>query len=264
MKKRLFICFLLILAAALCLACAASAAGTVTLGDRLVYDTGRTKISWDVSGSDADTYKVYVQVVDNGSSKQSLVYVGETTNHTIRTTQCIPGLSYEVTIRDGSNNILAQKTYKMDDPVIFEDGKLKDTSIKISVEPRKLKNGDMITKDTKKINNLKAVEIMEGIDENTYSYGVKYTMKMPQLVKERAFFVTIAFESPDGYVYVWYADDLEFARVNRGYQTIWFYMAGSDFFRELYSLTGEVPTGTYNIFAFWDGMWVSKISFNVR
>ena len=264
MKKRLFICLILALAAVFCFAAAASAAGTVTISDRVSYSTGITRFSWDVSGADADTYKVYAEVVGNGNSKQLLMYLGETSNHTFQTKHCVPGLTYQLTIRDGSNNILDQRNVTVPSADIFEDGKLKNTSIKITIEPRMLKAGDMINKDTKKVKNLKAADIMAGIDDNSASYGVKYTMKMPQLVKGRSFFVTIVFESPEGFVYVWYADDMEFERVNRGYQTIWFYMAGSDFFSELYRVTGEVPIGKYNIYAFWDGMWVNKIDFNVR
>lgn len=264
MKKGLFFAFLLMMAAVICFASAASAAGTVTLSDRVTYSTGITRISWDVSGAEADTYKVYAEVTGKGNSKQMTMYLGETTNHTLQTNQCIPGLTYKFTITDGSYTTLDEKEITLPSPDIFSDGKLRDTSIKVSIEPRMLKAGDMISKDTKKVNNLKAADIMAGIDDGTASYGVKYTMRMPQLKEARSFFVTVAFESPEGFVYTWYADDMEFERVNRGYQTIWFYMAGSDFFRELYKTTGEIPIGKYSIYLFWDGMWVNKIDFNVR
>ena len=162
-------------------------------------------------------------------------------------------------MKDEDGNVLATRQYIMDDPVTFEDGKLKNKSVKISIETRK-RVGDA---DPKKV-NFKAREIINNIDSDDVFYGLKYSMRMPQLAQARSFFVTLAFESPDGYLDVAEAQDIDFDRVNRGYQTIWFILAGKYFFRHLYEATGDVPVGKYTTYLFWDGMWVHTGSFKVN
>ena len=118
-------------------------------------------------------------------------------------------------------------------------------------------------KSTKKVKNLKVKDIEDGLSDDSMAYGLKYTMKMPQLKKAREFFVTIAFESPEGFLSTVIADDLTFDRVNHGYQTIWFYMIGDAFFSNLYKTTGKIEKGKYKIHLFWDGMWVNTSTFKV-
>ena len=205
-----------------------------------------------------------IQPTDNGDVEQQMVRVGETTKHSIKSVDMIPGKSYKVIVTDGIFRTLAEKVYKMPDPVDFEDGKLKTNSVKVSMEPVSLKKGKKRDKNTKKVKELKRSEIEEGLEDDSIYYGLKYTMKMPQLKKAREFFVTIAFESPDGFLYTVIADDLTFDRVNGGYQTIWFYMIGDSFFSSMYKTTGKIEKGKYQVHLFWDGMWVNTSTFKVK
>ena len=250
----------LVLVLVLCCGCASAFAATeVTLKKHLSYNMGRTTIAWDVTGDEPDTYKVTVEVINNGSAKQTRWNVGTTSSHSIQTTEYIPGKSYEITVSDGDGNVLAKKQYVMDDPVTFEDGKLKNTSIKIKLETRK-RIGDA---DPKKV-TFKAGEIIKNIDDNDIAYGLKFSMQMPQLAHPRSVFVTLAYESPDGYLDVAEAQDVDFDRVNRGYQTLWFILAGRYFFKHLYEATGDIPVGKYTTYLFFDGMWVNTNSFKVN
>ncbi len=266
MKKNAKILLLTALAAlVLGLCCvSASAETSATLSPSIRYDTGVTTISWDVSGTDASTYRVFLQVINNGPAEQSLWNLGETSTHSMRTTECIPGKSYRVTLTDGSYSILDSRDYTLSEAPIFEDGKLKNTSVKISIEPRRMKSGGNAQKDAKKVNSLKASEIMAALSDGSAYYGIRYQMRMPQLAKGRSFFVTLAFESPDGYLYVEQATDVSFDRVSNGYQTLWWNIAGASFFDRLNHTAGEIPAGTYTVYLFWDGMWVNTSTFRVQ
>lgn len=250
------------LTALLLLAGMAGALGetTAALKDFLPYEGGYTTIAWDVTGDDADSYVVYQQVINNGTAKQARRKVGSTTGHSIKSVECLPGKCYEITLTDGRGNQLDKKAYQMDDPEVFSDGKLKNTSIKVSVEPRSMKTGE----NPKKTKSFKAAEIKEGLQGGGVYYGMKYQMKMPQLVKERSFFVTLAFESPDGYLYVEQAADIKFDRVNNGYQTLWWNFAGAEFFLSMYLDNQDIPEGEYTIYLYWDGYWVNTMHFKVK
>ena len=262
MKKRMLILSLFVLLAVLALGCvctSAHAATTASLNNYVRYDLGVTTISWSVSGGEASPYKIVLQVINNGPSAQTRWNLGTTNSHSFQTTECIPGKSYRISLYGSDGSKLDEKDYTMDYPVTFEDGRLKASSVKISIENRKMKPGS----DPKKISALRASEIMAGLDDKSAYYGVKYQMKMPQLAKGRSFFVTLAFESPDGYLYVERATEITFDRVSNGYQTLWWKLAGNNFFDALYDQTGTIPRGTYTIYLYWDGMWVNTINFKV-
>ena len=89
-------------------------------------------------------------------------------------------------------------------------------------------------------------------------------MRMPTLAKPRTFFVTVAFESPDGFIWVDKAEEITFDQVTGGYQTIWWNIAGPNFFEKLYETTGNIPEGKYTTYLYWDGMWVNTSTFNVQ
>lgn len=241
----------------------APAAGA-SLHESLSYDTGVTTISWDDAGSGATSYRVYLKVINNGTAENTQWFMGDTTDHFMQVTECLPGKSYSITLTDQDRQILDSREYTLPEAPAFQDGKLTNASVKVSLEPRKLAFGGDPSRDTKKVKSLKASEIKSGLDSQSAYHGVKYTMKMPQLAKPRSFFVTLAFESPDGYLCVEDAEDITFDRVNNGYQTIWWYITGTNFFRELNEYHGEIPTGTYTIYLYWDGMWVNTSTFQVQ
>lgn len=262
--KRIYIlfAFALMILALLCVTSAAFAASDVKLADTIDYSDGHTTISW--TGDDGGTgYEVFVEAINNGPSKQTMFYGGKATGNSVTVDNMIPGKSYRVTLTNSSLLPLDQHDYEMPAPTVFEDGKLKDTSIKISLEPRRLKKGDE-PKKAKKLSSFTVKEITKGIEDDTYWYGVKYSMKMPQLGHERTFFLTLAFESPDGYLMVVSAEDMTYEYVARGYQTIWYYILGTNYFPNLYKCVGEIPKGQYKTYMFLDGMLVNQNKFKVQ
>ena len=262
MKKRFALSIMLIIAGVmLLLFCTGASAETeVTLNDKISYSGGYSRISWSVSGDEAESYRVYARLINNGTAEQTTWFQGETKSHSLSSVELLPGKQYEITVTDENYMILDQRQYSLNQAQTFVDGKLKDTSVKVTTELRKQTFGQK----AKKVDSLKAVDIMNAIDNNTADYGIKFQMRMPQLAKQRAFFVTLAFESPDGYLSVEVASDVTFERVNNGYQTIWWDLVGDNFFKYLYAANRTIPSGTYNVYLFWDGMWVNTTSFKVR
>lgn len=246
-----------------CIPAAALGETKVTISGKVKYKAGKTTISWKVDGSDDGYYRVSIQAVDNGPAEQARYSIGETDKHSIETFLMVPGKKYEVTIRGLFFNILAQKTVKVPDAPEFEDGKLKASSVKITLKPAKMKVGGTMKKDLKEIKEFKASEIIDAIKKGETYYGLKYIMKMPQLKKSRKFYVTLAYESPDGYLMVDKADSLTFDRVNNGYQTLTVF-TGEAFFGYLYKLIEDIPKGTYKVHLFWDGMKVQTKTFKVN
>ena len=235
------------------------AAGSVSISTYVTYSGGYATVSWTASGNAPSSYLVYAKV-DNSSSEQAMIKLGETKRNSIQTSDLAPGTRYTVFVTDPEYNILGSETVMVPYVDTFVDGKLKNTSIKVSLETRKY---DLSTQKYKRVNSLSAKEIISGFESNSAYYGVKYQMRMPQLAYERSFFVTLVFESPNGFLEVERATDVTFDRVNNGYQTIWWELTGTAYFYDLYNTVGEIPAGTYTIHMYWDGMWVSDTTFKV-
>lgn len=260
-NKRLIAGIMALLIAAVCLLPAAGMAATkVKLDQEIRYYKGTATISWTVEGDEAPSYKVYMQMVDHGTAKQTMFYLGETKSHSLQTVELIPGYTYAVYVTDENYSFLVTRDYSIPEAGTFEDGKLKNTSVDITTDIRKKDSGGNFAK----VNKLSAQEIMNALDKGKESYGMKYTMKMPTLAKQRTYMMTLAFESPDGYVCVDKAQEYTFERVADGYERVWFSLAGDNFFKFLYKTTGSIPTGQYKVILFWDGLWVNTTTFDVR
>ena len=243
------------------LLCGSAFAASATLDSVVTYDAGWTTIRWSADPSYSGEYTVYLELINNGSTAQDYWRLGKTTGAMFQTSECVPGKCYRISLKDDEGNLLDEKEYWLPSAETFQDGKLKNTSVKITVEPRRYQasNGDIT-----KVKNLSAATITDSLGKGDYYYGVRYQMKMPTLVKARTFFVTLVFESPDGYLYVDKAQDVTFDKVSGGYQTLWWNIAGTDFFSSLQHTTGIVPVGTYRVTLFWDGQWVNTTEFSVR
>ena len=238
MKNRIYACLLLCLAALLilCVPVSAPAETQAELADAVTYNAGRTTISWTVTGTDSGTWYVMGRVVENGKSEQQRFLIGTTGAHQIEAVSMIPGKKYEIELVDENFITRATKVYQMPKAKKFKDSMLKSKSIMIRITPVKQSGSG----DPKQTKALKADTIAKAAAGDGTRYGVKYHIRMPQLVKTRAFFVTIAFESPDGFVKTVHAGDITFKKVSNGYQTLWFNMIGDDFFTDLYTTTNQI------------------------
>ncbi len=231
---------------------------SATLNSSVSYSGGITTIKWTGSGN----YYVLIQAV-NGSSVQHVWNVGSSSNGSLATSLMMPGKTYEVSLISAADFSTAdEKTVTVPRTDTFQDGKLKDTSVKVSIEGRKLKNGDPYN-NAKAAKKLSANTIIAALNGDKETYGFRYHMRMPQLAKPRSFYVSIFIESPDGYLEPEVWGDVTFDRVSNGYQTIWWNFLGSDYFKNLYETTGSVPAGNYEITMYWDGMFVNRSTLKV-
>ena len=109
MKRLISVAFIIMFTCSI-----ASAAMAGAILRQPVYESGRTTIRWDVTGDDPGTFQVTVQPVDNGPAKQTVRDVGTTRSKSITTTECIPGKSYEITLKDRAGEVL-KKAYNMEE-----------------------------------------------------------------------------------------------------------------------------------------------------
>ena len=139
MKKTISLFMLLALLATVfvCAPRTASAGTSVTLADSVSYSAGITTITWTVEGDALSSYFVIGEAL-GGDVEQQRVRLGETSVPSLTTPEFIPGKSYRVYVTDSEFHMLDSKEYTMPEPVTFEDGKLKNTSVKITAEPVKL------------------------------------------------------------------------------------------------------------------------------
>lgn len=263
MKKTsriLTVCLLgMILLAMTMIPAAALGDAKIKMAKAIDYKAGVSTIRWTYTDDPGIVYVSY-QLTGNGSANQGRYSIGISDGKSIKTKQLIPGYSYTIYITNSRGQTLAKKEYTLDDADVFRDGKLKNTSVKISTEFRHIETNGKYTK----LKSLSAKDIMDELDRGRSNYGLKYTMKMPTLSKERTFLITLAFEAPNGFALVDGALDYTFKRVNHGYQTVWFEEAGRTFFRELYDENGTIPKGKYKAMLFWDGQWVNTTEFSVK
>lgn len=251
MKKRILYYSLaaLMLLVICCATAAAAGEKKVSLQDYLPYENGRTTISWDVNETTNARYVVTYKVIENGTAKQSELTAGKTYTHSVDTTGIIPGKCYEISVKDMEGNVLDQKAYRMDEAEAYE----KNNLVKINIRPSQIEKG----KDPKKIGVLKAEDMNKGFSDGTIYYGVRYQMSMARM-KGEGLFVTLAFESPDGYLYVDKARDIIFDK-----EMTW-EDAGKEFFWQMYRENHNIPGGKYTTYLFWNGKFVNTSSFYVK
>ena len=256
MKKLLFLtALLLVLVLPL-----NSLAASVVLDNNISFSAGLTTIRWSGDIPEGG-FNVLVAAVNPYESATLFQAAGnEIKGHSVTTGYMAPGKTYEVYVTDSSYHILGVETYTVPDVPVFEDGKLKSTSVKISTE---LRRGDADL-NYKKIKSFKASEMTSALSAGKDYFYMKYQMRMPQLIRPRTFFVQLVFETPNGYTYVDKAKDITFDKVSNGYQTVWWDAAGFSFFDDLLYFTDSIPSGRYTMTLYWDGCFVNTSTFTVE
>ena len=260
MKKTAAVLLTLILLLSAVLPVTAFAETKVTLAKKAKTKDGLTTITWSVSGTEPASYWVWAKCVSGDA--QSRFLLGTTVSHKISTGMLMPGKKYEITVSNITGTVSATKKYTIPKAEEFKDEKLKSTSIKVTMAPVKNSWGKYTS--PKSAGSLKAKTIKKGLKNKSEIYSVKYQFKMPRLSKARDFLVSIFIEAPNGFLKCVFSRDVEFNRVNNGYQTLWLEMLDGDFFEDLYEATKEIPEGKYKVTMYWDGMLVNSSSFSVK
>ena len=258
MKKALA----LILSLALLCAFTAAASAEVTIGD-MQYVSGHATFTWtDPDG--AGPYKLAYQYQDPGGCPQCWFWgggneAGSTAYGTTFTfNDLAPGRTYIISIEDAKGREVT-KTVTTPQAYDFEDGKMTTKSVKVSLTHRYT---DMQAKKYHTLKNgLKASEIKA--NQGTYYYGVKYLKETPRLAKQRTYFEQIVFTGPNGFCQTEIARDTTLKFVSSRAQ-FWWELLGDSFFANMLNRLGDIPTGTYSIDLYWDGMFVNHTTFQVK
>lgn len=120
---------------------------TFEMSSIVSMNRGRVTVSWTDSANNSP-YKVLYQYAGVSGITQPNYWAGgdesgsTTYSKSFTIDQLAPGRAYRIEVRDCNNNSIYH-TYNLPTPATFEDGKLKVSSIKVSISPRqKLKSSD--------------------------------------------------------------------------------------------------------------------------
>ena len=257
MKK---VAFILVLTVVLVLASAAFADTTVTLAETVSEVNGQSTISWTCDSVPQGGFIVIIEALNSRGSESLFQMAGETTENSIVTGLLAPDHTYRVYVVDSNFNILGTHDYTMPSVPDFEDGLLTKKSVKVKTELRQATADGQY----KRLKAFNASDMTTLASAGTGFSCMKYQMEMPQLAYARTFYVQLVLEAPNGYTYTDEAEEITFDRVNNGYQTVWWEYAGAGFFDDLYNQTGNIPSGQYTMYLYWDGCFVNVSSFNVN
>lgn len=212
-------------------------------------------------------YKVFYKISDpNAVASQGKFIAGEDESDAITYKTSFtydgiaPGHYYTIFVEDANGEEISQdfKPAKVED---FSDGALSGSSIKVSTEYRRIDPGQEAT-EAKEIGKFSASEMESGIAKG-YSYGLYYRIDMPQLSRDRSYETMIVFTAPNGYVQTAVHKNVTYPRYNNGKGYHFWYCTGDAFFAELNRNNGGIPSGTYTVDLYWDGMLVNTSSFSV-
>lgn len=259
MKKQIVSVMLAVMMLLCFLPAAVSATAPVTLAEQITMEKGYGIVTWN--GNANGIYYLYTQCLDPVSgAEQPLEYNNLGAFNSCELDGLVPGHVYDVYLVNKDEIIIDKKTYEIPAADPFEDEKLKDTSVKVTIETRKKTSDESI----KSISELKAANIARDLGNESAEYGFKYTMKMPQLKYERSYHMVLAVIAPNGMISSIDYGDLTFDRVADGYQTLWANFTGNWIFSAEYKAFGSVPSGKYTVELYWDGMLVNRQAFTVN
>lgn len=225
------------------------------------FEGGYTTITWTDSSDNSPYIVGYVCDV-GGDVTQTPTLAGgametaTTEEKTFTLSDLIAGHQYTVFVVDADEQE-TELTITLPMPEEFLDGKLRAASIKVETEPRRM-NRETSVLGT--VDRLEALTMMSTMDQ--YLYGLYYEMKLPELARERDYLVQIAFRAPNGYYATCFAKRNTFS-TGTGW-TSYLRMLGYDFFYYMLRDNESIPTGTYAIELYFDGMIVNTKEFGVH
>ena len=247
----------------------AASSRTFEISSGVTASDGRFTITWEDSAN-AGPYKLTYQYVDEASTAvQCNFWAGTSVQDSTTSSKSytflylIPGKTYKFAVED-SQGVKTSRVITLPTPSSFVDSKLKDTSVKVSFKYRYMESG-MAYEDAKSLSKFSASDMMTNMSNSGYRYGLYYCVDLPQLAKSREFYTTIAFYAPNGFVVAEVPGDTSYSSFNNASSSSRYcYCAGTSFFALLYEKNGTIPTGTYTVELYWDGMFVKSTTFTVN
>lgn len=218
-------------------------------------------IRWTDSES-AGPYMVAYKCV-SGKAKQGFFWAGgtkttATTDQTEYTfTSLAPNSRYSITVYDVNHESV---TARITVPAAssFQGDGINPSKVKISIAPKYKQKSTYFS-----VKTFKAATMEEYLRKQTRACGIRYEVTVPQNGKDVSYFVQLVFRAPNGYTFVETALQEEY-QVAAGEKTSVWKCIGTSFFKGLYDNNGAIPTGTYKVELYWDGMLVNKSTFSVQ
>ena len=242
---------------------------TFDINTGITADSGRFTITWEDSANAAPYTLTFEYVDESSSATQCSFWAGDdeqgstTSSKSYTLRYLIPGKTYKFTVKD-CNGVKTSRTLTLPSPSSFVDGKLKASSIKVSTKYRYMESS-ADPSDAKDLSKFSADKMMSNMTNAGYHYGVYYRISLPQLATSREFFTTIAFHAPNGFASAEVAMDVSYSSFNNASGSYCYWnCVGTRFFDLLYEKNGTIPTGTYTVELYWDGMLVKSTTFTVN
>ena len=235
---------------------------TFKLNNNISMNKGRTTVSWTDSANNSP-YEVAYECVGSGNVSHPSYWAGAdrasstTYSKSFTIDSLIPGKTYNIKITD-CNNERITKTYTIPAADTFVDGLLKASSIKTSLEPRCKTYGADDTSATS-TGQLQASTIISNI--NSKEYGCQFIIDFPQLAYSRTYFTQIAIIAPNGYTECEAHHTYEYERKYSQYS---YSIIGDWTFANMYEYNKTIPSGTWTVELYLDGMFVKRTTFTVQ
>ena len=228
----------------------------------VIVANGKVTVNWKDS-QNLGPYKVAFQCT--GGTARQVSFWGASDESTSTTsskfftfTRLIPGNSYLVKVYD-KNGTMITREITVPKADSFVDGKLKASSMSVTLTPKYRNSQNTVCN----LSSFSHTEMEKYLKEGTRSYGVRYDITVPKLASAREYFEQLVFYSPDGFVLVEYAGNDDYTNTS-GSSNYYWSCIGDTFFSYLYEFNGAIPTGTYRIELYWNGMLAQKRTFTVH
>ena len=235
---------------------------TFELDSTVISNNGRVTVSWTDSANNSP-YTVAYQYVGNSNVAQPRYWAGgneagsTTYSKSFTIDKLIPGNSYRILVTD-CNGMSIHHIYELPTPSTFVDVKLKASSIEVQILLRQ-KDSSASYSTASSIDVLRASDIIS--NRGNKEYGFRYDINYPKLAYSRRYFTQVAITAPNGYLECELGSDIQLETECSG---VYWDMLGSWTFKRIYDENSLIPTGTWKVDLYWDGMHVNQSSFNVE
>ena len=241
---------------------------TLEINNTVAVHNGHVTVSWK-DAADNSPYTVAYEYADGGTAIQTSYWAssdraGSTTySKEFTLDNLIPGRQYIIKVTD-SNNHMATRTIRVPAAPAFTDGRLTSSSLKVSTAFRYKQSEYVADKNATKISSLNAREMVSNMNSYGYEYGIRYRIDIPRLAYSRDYDVMLAFIAPNGYAFCFY-DTVTFSSFN-GASSSWYewYCIGDFFFNKMLEKNGTIPSGTYTVELYLNGMQANITTFRVQ
>lgn len=236
-----------------------SANRTFEINDTFRMNKGRVTVSWTDS-EDAFPYSVYFLPIGSGEALQSSYWGNgsweESTTEAKELTlkYLVPGLQYRVCVMD-CNDLVVRREFIIPEAPVFSKGYITKKSIGARLAFRQ-KNDSADADTAIQVNNLRASDIIR--DRGIKEYGFLYTVNYPSSAAA-SYFTQIVITAPNGFTDCEFARDVDY----RGYGSWCWYILGNKTFKGIYGMNSDIPTGSWKVDLYWDGMHVNESTFQV-